>query len=350
MPIQTPEEIAEEEMRALEEAQKQPEQEGEIDPDNPFGSVIQRSRLAAQQQFGGEGGFRGPMGEGMGGRMPLGGIGMMREGGMGRGMEGGMAGGGMSYQLEQKQWDGKTEYYLFRYFDSTVEPGHRYRYRVQLAFVDVNAEQVARYLDPEAAARIEKEKQAAKAKGKPEKPLGYRLTEWSDPSPVAVVPETGLAYLADVKPASANNINSEPEARLVVKALDAASAAEVALHDWFRRGAVINRNQRAQIIWSSIYQVNPAQPEDSPVFEFVSGQTLVDFDGGEQLTSKNRNLLAPARALMMDPAGRLRLKNELTDEKSVRPFDYILEQSEAAVRQQRERNENRGREGGRGFR
>lgn len=273
-----------------------------------------------------------------------GGAGMYRGGMSGRGgysIEGGGMGAG-PMQLEQKQWDGKTSHYLFRYFDSTVEPGRRYRYRVRLAFIDVNAQpQVpARYLDPVVAVRLEKEKQASKNG----KPTGYRLTEWSDPSPVAVVPESGLAYLASVKPASANNINSEPEARLVVKALDAAIAAEVALQDWFRRGSVLNRQQHAQIIWSSLYEINPANPTESPEFQFITGQTLVDFDGGEQLSSKNRNLTAPARALMMDSAGRLRLKEELADEESVRPFNFILEQSEAAARQQRDRNENRGRE------
>jgi len=75
----------------------------------------------------------------------------------------------------------------------------------------------------------------------------------------------------------------------------------------------------------------------------------VDFDGGDQLSPKNRALLAPARALVMDSAGRLRLRNELADEKPVREYDLIIQASEEAARRQRDQGDRRGRgEGGRG--
>jgi hypothetical protein len=354
LPIQTPEEIMEEELRAQEEALKPAEEEVE-DSENPFASVIERR---TQPMAGGEGGmYRG--GEGgmyRGGGMSRGGEGGMYRGG-GRGGEGGEGGmrmgGGMSAgpeELPQYTWDGETKHLLFRYFDSTVTPGRRYRYRVRLAMIDVNAAQNPRFLAPEAAARIEKEKAAAEKAKKPSKPLGWRLTEWSEPSPVAVVPQPGLIYLATAKPPSQNNLNAEPEVRLVIKSLDATDAAEVALGDWFVRGSVLNRSQKAEIIWSSLMKIDPAEPIESPVFDFITGLTLVDFDGGDEMTPKNRKLLAPARAIVMDSSGKLRLRNELEDEKAVREYDLIMKASEEAARRERERgNERRGgREGGRG--
>jgi hypothetical protein len=339
MPLQTPEEQAEEMMREAEEAAKQPEEKAD-DPENPFASVYERMTASSNQMMGGaygrEGGafMRGPMG-GEGGMMgrPMGRPGFGGEGGaFGRG--GGMMGMGADLtSLPEKQWDGKTKHYLFRYFDSTVEPGRRYRYRVRLVFADVNALQTPRYLAQEVTTRLEEERKANKAKGNAANPNGFRMTEWSDPSPVAVVPESGRAFLAAVEPA--NNPLAEPEARVVVKALNAQYAAEAALSDTFIRGSVLNRNQQGQVIWSSLIKQDPnGEPIESPPFEFITGMTLLDFDGGDQV-SKTRGVTAPGRALVMDAAGRIRLKEELEDQKQVRPFDTIIQASEEAARRQR---------------
>jgi hypothetical protein len=357
MPIQTPEEMMEEQMREAEAAQQQPE-EAEEDADNPFASVIERRTQPMLNNGMGAEGFRGEFGASRGG-YPSGGMG--REGMMSRGMggEGGgmgrFAGGGVGgegpEELPTYAWDGKTPFLLFRYFDSTVQPGHRYRYRVRLAMIDVNAQQIPRFLAPEASERIEKEKAAfAKANpGKPVRSAGYRLTDWSEPSSSTVVPQPGLMYIASVKVANQANVNAEPEARVVIKSLDADTAAEVALGGFFTRGAVLNASQRAQIIWSSLFKVDPEEPTDSPVFDFVTGLTILDFDGGEPLSSKSRNLLAPARALVMDSAGRMQLRSELDDQKVVRRYDAIMQASDEAARRARERGDERrpGREGGR---
>jgi hypothetical protein len=348
----------EEEMRAQEEALKPEEEEEEtLDPDDPFAGVIKRQRraqaAAATGAYGGEmGGYRGGRGGEMGG---YGGgrggeMGGYRGGRGGEGGEGGFRGGGMTAtELPQYTWDGETKYLLFRYFDSTVTPGHRYRYRVRLAMVDVNADVNPKFLAPEVTTRLEAERQAAVKAKKPAQPRGMRASEWSEPSPVAVVPQPGLIYLATAKPPSQSNLNAEPEARLIIKSLDATDAAEVALGDWFTRGSVLNRTQKAQIIWSSLFKVDPAEPQESPVFDFITGLTLVDFDGGDEMTPKNRKLLAPARAVVMDSSGRLRLRNELEDEKSVREYDLIMKASEEAARRERERgNERRGGREGRG--
>ena len=52
---------------------------------------------------------------------------------------------------------------------------------------------------------------------------------------------------------------------------------------------MLNFVQKAKIIWSTLYKIDPEEPQDSPQFNFLTGLTLVDLDGGEQLVSKNRN-------------------------------------------------------------
>lgn len=350
MPLPTPEDLMAETMEAT-QAPAQPEEEQ--DPSDPWsGAAARRAQAQPGNMMGGE-----MMGRGMGARGMMGGE-MMGRGGMGMGMRGGMAeggrgmmGGGMmggmgsdgTIDLPDYAWDGKTKELLFRFFDDTVEPGRRYRYRVKLVLMDVNATQPEQFLDPAVSMRLAKEKEASAAKTKkPGKANNYRTTEWSEPSPVAVVPQPGLIYIAQTK-----DVNStEPEARIIVKSVDSTNAAEVGLQNWFTRGSVLNFKKQAQIIWSSLYKVDPAKPEDSPMFSFLTGLTLVDFDGGDQLTSKSKSLTAPARVLVMDPSGRLSFQNELDAGTAVLEYDYIMKQSDEAARRARESATEGGRGGG----
>jgi hypothetical protein len=252
------------------------------------------------------------------------------------GPEGGMSGmarlgEGGEFVLPTYQWDGRTEFVLFRYFDSRVEPGKQYKYRIRLVLSDVNANQPESLLDPKVNERKAKSKST------------YFFTDWSEESPVATVPQPGLVFVkgADL---SANPHVSESEAELLVKSLDSEFAAEIAVADFFTRGSVLNLQRQAQIIWSSLYDVQQ-QPE-SPAFDFFTGQTLVDFDGGEKLGG--RAPLAPVRALLMDSAGRMTVHNELENVQPVAEFSAIIEADKAAARE-RSNNEDRGeRRRGRG--
>jgi hypothetical protein len=384
MPLPTPEELArgfmpEQPAEADKEKTKKPDETS----DDPFARKLTpnqggaygyggpgRGEMGMYGGRGGEMGMYGRGGEGMGRPMGMGGPGMYggrggemgmyggRGGeGMGRpGMYGGRGGEGMMMggmmggmtttgptELPPYQWDYKTEYVLLRYFDNTVEPGHRYKYRVRLVLADVNALQPEAILDKEVQDRVHKEK--AESKKKPPMPKGYRLTDWSEPSPVAVVPQPGLAFIASAKPANASNPNAEPEAKLVVKSLDRDNAAEVAVQDGFIRGTVLNLSRHAQVIWSSLYKVDMEKPTESPVFDMLTVLTLLDFEGGESLGRK-KDLTAPARALMMDSAGRMTIQEELTDKKGIRQFEAILKASELAAKQERTmRNEGGGGRG-----
>ncbi|MBA4106906.1 MAG: hypothetical protein C0485_14235 [Pirellula sp.] len=358
LPLPTPEDL----MGGAElEGTPPPAKEEEGDPNDVFGSAARRQTPPGGAMAGGYGGRGGEMGRGgmpggyggRGGEMGRGGMpggyggrgGEMGRGGGygGRGGEmgrGGMSmGGGMGPAIEELPpyaWDGLTKTILFRFIDDTVVPGHRYRYRVALALKDVNVDQPAKYLDPTVTARQTQSK----------KPARHRMTEWSEPSPVAVVPSPGLTFIAQTKEVG----SLDPEARLIIKSVDSSHAAEIAIDNWFTRGSVLNFAQKAKIIWSTLYKIDPEKPEDSPDFKFLTGLMLVDLEGGDQLVSKNRNLTAPARALVMDSSGRLMMQNELAQAKTIKQYDFIMKQDAEAARRARETEggERGGGPGGRG--
>jgi hypothetical protein len=287
--------------------------------------------------YGMEGG-RGGYGMGRGGYGMEGGRGGYGRGGISAEMMGGGRGAFDLAQFEQYTWDGTTKYLLFRYFDTKVEPGKRYRYRVRLVLTDVNADAPEMYLDNAVTAR------------RKENPARYRFTEWSDESPVAVVPQAGLVYVAGAQPANAANFAAEPEAKLLIKSIDAGQPAEIALAEMFVRGAVLNMVARqAQIIWSATFQTmdKDGAPVDAPKFDFRTGMTLLDFDGGEELNG-NRQLKAPARALLMDSTGRMAIEGELDAETQVRTYNALMDMKKDAERAARERENGGGERGGRG--
>jgi hypothetical protein len=360
LPIPTPEDLMQGMMPEDEEPKKTEGDEG--DSNDPFASATKiQPAPGGYGEFGGRGyPGRGEAGgmpggyPGMGGRggeFAMGGRGFGMPGGEGRmggrgfggeyGGRGGMGMGGMGaeMQLPEYAWDGVTKTLLFRYFDATAQPGKKYRYRVRLVITDVNGGVPEKYLD-----KTVTERRKDGPKDKDGKPVNYRFTDWSEPSSMASVPQPGLVYLAGSEGANPANLASEPEARLLIKTLDAPLAAELATAQSFIRGSVVNLlQQKAQVIWSDLF--DPADPEyekSSPSFDFVTGLTLLDFRGGEQLDSKNRDLTGPTAALMMDGAGRIFLQDELDDRLPVLEFDQMMDARTQMERQRREQEDGGG--------
>jgi len=199
---------------------------------------------------------------------------------------------------------------LFRYFDNTVKPGHRYRYRVKLVLRDVNHLSSEQYLDKSVIERRSKTKKELRP---------FRLTEWSEPSPIVSVPLPARIYLASAKPAKETNVNAEPEAQLLIKALNSQYKAEIALAKYFPRGSVINVHEKADVVWSNDYT-----SEQNSEFDFNTGITLLDFSGGEKLSRRNKDLTSPTRAVLMDASGRLFLQSELDDLRPVAAFQRVI--------------------------
>jgi len=307
---------------------------GEIGRSSRRGEVS-RGGYPAGRRPGGRGMEGMGMGmEGMGMGMEMEGMGM-GMGGMGMEGRGGFAGGGGRSRLGRGTdtvlaefvWDHETSHVLLRFFDTNVTPGLRYRYRVRLALQDVNHSVSEKYLDKTVTERRSQLKKKA---------LRYRFTDWSKPSPIASVPLPGRIFLVGAKAARQARFNDEPKAKVLIKALNSEYAAEVGRVESFARGSVINLHDKAEVIWASNYQ-----EEQEPEFDFHTGVTILDFVGGEQLSGrKNKDLTAPTRAILMDPAGRLTLQSELDDYEPVAEFKQILEQGTGD-----RRGRQRGREG-----
>ena len=247
--------------------------------------------------FGGEfgGGYGGGYGGGFGGEF----------GGGGR-----MGAGSGTTLNTAYNWDQETSHVLLRFFDHSVKPGHRYRYRVRLILKDVNKSVSEKHLDKTVTERLGRD-------GKP-----YRLTDWSKPSGIASVPLPAQVYLMGAKPAKESDFTDEAELELLVNALNSEFAAEIAVDHEFVRGSVINLNEKVKVIWSSDYDPE----ENSDEFTMRTGITVLDFSGGGKLHSKNKDLLTPTRALLMDPGGKLFVQSEIDDEEGILKYNTALEQ------------------------
>jgi len=307
--------LAEEKAKAEAKALQQPNEEDDSKESMSEDELFAEAEARRDQQRTASGEF-GQMQQGGGGLgdMMQGefrgeyGSDMEREYGGGYG-GGGTLGRGSDATLEEFVWDQETPYLLFRYFDNTVEAGHSYRYRVRLNLRDVNHKVKPQYLDKTVSER--REETGSK---------WYRWTDWSEPSPVAGVPMPARVYLVSSKPARDTNFNAEPEADILIKALNSEYAAEVARQESFNRGSVINIIDKAKVIWAS-----KADEEDFPSFKFLTGITLLDFTGGDKLSRKNKEMVVPTRALLMDAAGHLFVQNEMEDLETVTEYEAIIE-------------------------
>jgi hypothetical protein len=112
------------------------------------------------------------------------------------------------------------------------------------------------------------------------------------------------------------------------KAIQAAIEAE------FQRGSVMNLVKDAETIAGPYID----KVED---FNFKTGTTLLDMEGGEQLAG---DLNAPASVLVMDAGGRLSVREELTDIADVEQHRAIFAEPDPNQQQMM----GYGREGGYG--
>lgn len=273
--------------------------------------------------MGGPMGGRGGMGEGRGGGYGgmMGGMGRGPGGfgGMGRG-EGGYGGGfggeGRGYAGSgtggfDANGEPQAPHWLLRFFDFSVEPGKKYKYRVRLAMLDPNQSFGGRIvnmdaLDPDAMARVKKVKAASKSRTTP-----VLMTAWSKPSRTVTVPLAGSVNVASAKPAS-DQFNGEPKTTLLVQSFGTDkknNAIEAAKEKDFQRGSVANMVEDTEVLIDQGRAIDPYK-----AFRFQTDITVADIRGGERLTRKDSR---PARVLLMGPAGQLFVQDEISDSEIV---------------------------------
>jgi hypothetical protein len=308
------------ELEEEKQPETQPEEKAEGEPTDMFagaaGGMAAGGRGAYGMDGGARGGARGGYGTAMRGEMGMGGMGMRggaRGGfGMERGGYGGEMGGrgGMSSGAAGSGFgpDGTplVSDWLLRFFDFSVEPGKKYKYRVQLVLLDPNQTSSSRFvgaetLDSSVLNRIKENKKTRKSA------TPYRMTEWSKPSSTVTIPLAGSVYVVESKPAS-DQITSEPKATLLVQsfAKDAkGNAIQAAEEKEFQRGHVANMTTKTEIVVDQNRAIEPYKD-----FPFETDITVADIRGGERLTRKDSR---PARVLLMGPAGQLFIQDEIRD-------------------------------------
>lgn len=256
--------------------------------------------------YGGAGGYGG-YGGGYGGAGGYGGYGSYgREGGAAS--YGGMPTAGTPRTSLPKGLD----FLLLRFFDYTVEPGKKYRYRVALVLADPNSAMPDSVLSPAVLDRRKRESQEAKAKNGA-RPDFRRVEGWSEPSPVVGIPLAGGAKLVEVKAPAADKIGDEPAVTLLVNSFDQDSEGN-AIQTAIERSNM-HRGEVANFVEDAEYFVaTPPSIDTHPGFKFSTGITLVDAEGGEKI---GKDLAMPGRALLMGPSGNLYVRKELDDKQAV---------------------------------
>ena len=278
------------------------------DPDDPFAmgpdaAFGEGPRRGGGGEFGPRTGGAGRFGGGgefsRGGGRPRGGGGMMGEGGYSSGV------GTYTPQVYTPKIDPVTgdveldvPYLMFRFFDLSVQPGKRYKYRVRLALADVNAGRSLSDLDPAVIERLKTRRSSL-------------LTDWSEPSPTVSIPQAGAVQVAEAKPPTAAPL-SEITVKLIVEGYgvnpeNRSEAVQGYVETEARRGTVLNffRQPVDKLIQQGRYI------ETVEDFTIDTGITVLDVDGGDRYT---RELQSPSQVLFMDPTGRMYLRDELDDE------------------------------------
>ena len=181
------------------------------------------------------------------------------------------------------------EYRLFRVFDFSVEPKKKYRYQVRLVLRNPNLEVRPQYLkDPEV--RTQKE----------------LMTDWSEPTPIAVVPD-GYRVFGGVVVRRL----PEPEAKVLISSADEKEGIEAAAEVPVQRGSVAA---------SSVKPVLARDPRTNQTRElenvnFRTDRVVVDIRGGKPLSRiKDSGFNSPGEVLLVDPSGNLTVRSELEDQ------------------------------------
>ncbi|MBN1591383.1 MAG: hypothetical protein JW888_17860, partial [Pirellulales bacterium] len=247
---------------------------------------------------------------------------------------GGMGGmrGGMNMGVGGQQ--SLAPYRLFRFFDFNVEPGRRYRYRVQIWVKNPNFDVPARYLVKELRDRMNDKDQWKK----------YLITEWSE-SNVISVPRDDRLLAVEVTPT--RGIDREPVGTIMAIHWDCQKGDEI--YDEFKVGRGLLANFLEQKIpepktdaalpgghdllggpgemgyglgEGDLAEGNKKGPKKKKTpkpkvetIDYLTEMLVLDLRGGERLPGKNRDLTWPGEMLLLDPDGNLVVHSDVGDHK-----------------------------------
>ncbi len=177
-------------------------------------------------------------------------------------------------------------YRLLRVFDYSVEPNHKYRYRITVGLKNPNYQLGPQYLEKPDVAKEESLEIG---------PTG--------PTEIVRIP-AGHRVLAGAtaKKSSA----SEPAAMLMVITVDQNSGIEATTELMVQRGSLANASR------STAYANDPrdGKVRELPDIDFKSGFVVLDIRGGRPI----RKEISPVEVLLLDSNGNLVVRDELDDQ------------------------------------
>lgn len=234
---------------------------------------------------------------------------------------------------------------LFRFFDFSVEPGKRYKYRVKLLLSNPNFGLPTRFLEREELARIQ-----------------WLETDWSEPSNTVTIPRDARILAGPVKPSAF--VTGEPKATVGVAFFDFATGTEQFEKFEVIRGQWLNFYKRPlsgseRLTVGSQYGQPPPimpgldemmtpempgmpgmpgkdkkkdrdrqkpkekekdkekerqrqkEPPPAQLVDYLTETLVLDMRGGNRLPGRDREATEPGRLLLLDPEGKLVALNEL---------------------------------------
>lgn len=220
-----------------------------------------------------------------------------------------------------------SKYKLIRFTDTTVEAGHQYRYRMNVALQDPNhpATELG-YLPPPPASLDPKVRERIKGLGA--NVFWVTAEKWSDPSPVATIPSTRQYFAGPVTQPNLTPLiqgkppipNSQPVGKALAVVWDDAKVVDVPAEVDVYRGSILNFVKDAKVIHPVTHQV-----VDLSKYAFATDAIVADLMGGDVIPLLDKRsgkspLTAPGELLIFDSDGKLQVRNETDDIEGYRRF------------------------------
>lgn len=182
-----------------------------------------------------------------------------------------------------------VDHVLFRFCDFTVEPGKQYVYRVRLGLSNPNKGVAVKFL-----------KRPELADPKP------RVSEWSQPSPIAMIPYGDKILSGKVTPAT---VMKEPVGMFHVVQVKDDVGAEVPIAQEVSRGSIAN------FIGKKTEFINPIDKKvEEYQGDFVTESVVLDMRGGRPVLNRDKEMTEPGEMLILSRTGQLVAMNEFDDE------------------------------------
>ncbi len=224
----------------------------------------------------------------------------------------------------------EPEVALFRFFDFKVEPGKYYKYRVQILLSNPNYGVNPQFLENETYAKEP-----------------HLTAEWSSSSPTVHVPRDSQVLTVSVRPDTAPT-RLDLSAKLMLASFNYQDG-EVAFEEFdVQRGQLLNFRQRdftsttgpsasgypgtmqysSETSSSGMPSLASGGKAEPKKVDYLSEMALVDASGGVRLP-REKSLNEPAYVLLLDPDGKLVVRDEISDLEDVQRYKPSEQQAAA---------------------